>query len=185
MLEDIYKDVDDRMNKSVEATKHHFATVRTGRATPAILENIKVEYYGTVTPLVQLAGISTPEPRLLTVQAYDKTVIPSIEKAIAQSDLGLTPVNDGNLIRISIPPLTEERRKELVKVIHKMGEEGRVAVRNIRKDANHHIDMLKEEGHISEDEIKIAHDNVQEDTNNFVKLIDEAVELKEKEIMEE
>ncbi len=185
MLEDIYKDVDDRMNKSVEATKHHFATVRTGRATPAILENIKVEYYGTVTPLVQLAGISTPEPRLLTVQAYDKTVIQSIEKAIAQSDLGLTPVNDGNLIRISIPPLTEERRKELVKVIHKMGEEGRVAVRNIRKDANHHIDMLKEEGHISEDEIKIAHDNVQEDTNNFVKLIDEAVELKEKEIMEE
>ena len=185
MLEDIYKDVEERMNKSVEATKHHFASVRTGRATPALLDNLKVDYYGTPTPLVQLAGISTPEPRLLTVQAYDKTAIPDIEKAISKSDLGLTPVNDGTLIRISIPPLTEERRKELVKVIHKMGEEGRVAMRNIRKDANHHIDMLKEEGHISEDDIKIAHDNVQDDTNNFIKLIDEAVQVKEKEIMED
>ena len=185
MLEDIYKDVEERMNKSVEATKHHFASVRTGRATPALLDNLKVDYYGTPTPLVQLAGISTPEPRLLTVQAYDKTAIPDIEKAISKSDLGLTPVNDGTLIRISIPPLTEERRKELVKVIHKMGEEGRVAMRNIRKDANHHIDMLKEDGHISEDDIKIAHDNVQDDTNNFIKLIDEAVQVKEKEIMED
>ena len=185
MLEDIYKDVEERMNKSVEATKHHFASVRTGRATPALLDNLKVDYYGTPTPLAQLAGISTPEPRLLTVQAYDKTAIPEIEKAISKSDLGLTPVNDGTLIRISIPPLTEERRKELVKVIHKMGEEGRVAMRNIRKDANHHIDMLKEEGHISEDDIKIAHDNVQDDTNNFIKLIDEAVQVKEKEIMED
>ena len=185
MLEDIYKDVEERMNKSVEATKHHFASVRTGRATPALLDNLKVDYYGTPTPLAQLAGISTPEPRLLTVQAYDKTAIPDIEKAISKSDLGLTPVNDGTLIRISIPPLTEERRKELVKVIHKMGEEGRVAMRNIRKDANHHIDMLKEEGHISEDDIKIAHDNVQDDTNKFIKLIDEAVQVKEKEIMED
>ncbi len=185
MLKDIYKDVEERMNKSVEATKHHFASVRTGRATPALLDNLKVDYYGTPTPLVQLAGISTPEPRLLTVQAYDKTAIPDIEKAISKSDLGLTPVNDGTLIRISIPPLTEERRKELVKVIHKMGEEGRVAMRNIRKDANHHIDMLKEDGHISEDDIKIAHDNVQDDTNNFIKLIDEAVQVKEKEIMED
>jgi len=185
MLKDIYKDVEERMNKSVEATKHHFASVRTGRATPALLDNLKVDYYGTLTPLVQLAGISTPEPRLLTVQAYDKTAIPDIEKAISKSDLGLTPVNDGTLIRISIPPLTEERRKELVKVIHKMGEEGRVAMRNIRKDANHHIDMLKEDGHISEDDIKIAHDNVQDDTNNFIKLIDEAVQVKEKEIMED
>ncbi|MCH8299393.1 MAG: ribosome recycling factor [Candidatus Marinimicrobia bacterium] len=185
MLEDIYKDVEERMNKSVEATKHHFASVRTGRATPALLDNLKVDYYGTPTPLVQLAGISTPEPRLLTVQAYDKTAIPDIEKAISKSDLGLTPVNDGTLIRISIPPLTEERRKELVKVIHKMGEEGRVAMRNIRKDANHHIDTLKEDGHISEDDIKIAHDNVQDDTNNFIKLIDKAVQVKEKEIMED
>jgi len=185
MLDEIYKDVDDRMNKTIEATRHHFATVRTGRATPAVLEDLKVDYYGTLTPLLQLAGISTPEPRLLTVQVYDKSAIQSIEKAIAQSNLGLTPVNDGNVIRISIPPLNEERRKELVKVIHKMGEEGRVAVRNIRKDANHHIDKLKEDGHISEDEIKIAHDNVQEDTNNFIKKIDELVQLKEKEIMED
>ncbi|MCH7818995.1 MAG: ribosome recycling factor [Candidatus Marinimicrobia bacterium] len=185
MLEDIYKDIDDRMNKSVEATKHHFAAVRTGRASPALLDNLKVDYYGTQTPLVQLASISTPEPRLLTVQVYDKTAIQSIEKAISQLDIGLNPVNDGNIIRISIPPLTEERRKELVKIVHKMGEEGRVAIRNIRKDANHHIDNLKEEGHISEDDIKIAHDNVQEDTNKFIKTIDETVELKEKEIMED
>ena len=185
MLEDIYKDVDERMKKSVDATKHRFSAVRTGRATPALLDNLKVDYYGTQTPILQLAGIATPEARLLTIQAYDKTAIPSIEKAISQSDLGLTPVNDGNLIRISIPPLTEERRKELVKVVHKMGEEGRVAIRNVRKDANHHIDLLKEEGHISEDDIKIAHDNIQEDTNNFIKIIDGAVELKEKEIMED
>jgi len=185
MLDDIYKDTLDRMVKSLDATKHHFAGVRTGRASPALLDNIKVDYYGTPTPLMQLAGISAPEPRLLTIQPYDKNAIGDIEKAINTSNLGLTTANDGNIIRIPIPQLTEERRKELVKIIHQMSEEGRVAVRNIRRDANQHIDMLKDEGHISDDDLKIAHGNIQEDTDKYIKLIDEAMELKEKEIMED
>ena len=185
MIEDIYNDAEERMKKSVEATKQHFSGVRTGRASTALLDHIKVDYYGTPTPLIQLAGVSVPEPRLITVQAYDKNAVPDIEKAISMSDLGLTPSNDGNIIRIPIPALTEERRIELVKLIHKMSEEGRVAIRNIRKDANHHIDMLKDEGHISEDDLKIAHDNIQEDTDKYIKLVDEAMETKEKEIMED
>lgn len=185
MIDDIYKDTVERMQKSVDATKQHFSAVRTGRASTALLDQITVDYYGTPTPLVQLAGISIPEPRLIAIQPYDKTAMADIEKAISLSELGLTPNNDGNMIRIPIPPLTEERRIELVKVIHKMSEEGRVAIRNIRKDANHHIDMLKDEGHISEDDLKIAHDNIQDDTNKFIKLVDETMELKEKEIMED
>ena len=185
MLDDIYKDTLDRMVKSLDATKHHFAGVRTGRASPALLDNIKVDYYGTPTPLMQLAGISAPEPRLLTIQPYDKNAIGDIEKAINTSNLGLTTANDGNIIRIPIPQLTEERRKELVKIIHQMSEEGRVAVRNIRRDANQHIDMLKDEGHISDDDLKIAHGNIQEDTDKYIKMIDETMELKEKEIMED
>ena len=185
MLDDIYNDTLDRMVKSFDATKHHFAGVRTGRASPALLDNIKVDYYGTPTPLMQLAGISAPEPRLLTIQPYDKNAIGDIEKAINTSNLGLTTANDGNIIRIPIPQLTEERRKELVKIIHQMSEEGRVAVRNIRRDANQHIDMLKDEGHISDDDLKIAHGNIQEDTDKYIKLIDETMELKEKEIMED
>ena len=185
MLDDIYKDTLDRMVKSLDATKHHFAGVRTGRASPALLDHIKVDYYGNPTPLMQLAGISAPEPRLLTIQPYDKNAIGDIEKAINTSNLGLTTSNDGNIIRIPIPQLTEERRKELVKIIHQMSEEGRIAIRNIRRDANHHIDMLKDEGHISDDDLKIAHDNVQEDTDNYIKMIDGAMELKEKEIMED
>ncbi len=185
MIDDIYKDTVERMQKTVDATKQHFSAVRTGRASTALLDQITVDYYGTPTPLVQLAGISIPEPRLIAIQPYDKTAMPDIEKAIALSELGLTPNNDGNMIRIPIPPLTEERRIELVKVIHKMSEEGRVAIRNIRKDANHHIDMLKDEGHISEDDLKIAHDNIQDDTNEFIKLVDATMEAKEKEIMED
>jgi len=185
MIEDIYKDTVERMQKTVDATKQHFSAVRTGRASTALLDQITVDYYGTPTPLVQLAGISIPEPRLIAIQPYDKTAMQDIEKAISLSELGLTPTNDGNMIRIPIPPLTEERRIELVKVIHKMSEEGRVAIRNIRKDANHHIDMLKDEGHISEDDLKIAHDNIQDDTNKFIKLVDETMETKEKEIMED
>jgi len=185
MIEDIYKDTVERMQKTVDATKQHFSAVRTGRASTALLDQITVDYYGTPTPLVQLAGISIPEPRLIAIQPYDKTAMQDIEKAIALSELGLTPTNDGNMIRIPIPPLTEERRIELVKVIHKMSEEGRVAIRNIRKDANHHIDMLKDEGHISEDDLKIAHDNIQDDTNTYIKLVDETMEAKEKEIMED
>ena len=185
MIEDIYNDAEERMQKSLNATKQHFSAVRTGRASTALLDHINVDYYGTPTPLIQLAGISIPEPRLIAITPYDKTAVPEIEKAISTSDLGLTPTNDGNIIRIPIPPLTEERRKELVKVIHKMSEEGRVAIRNVRKDANHHIDMLKEEGHISEDDLKIAHDNIQDDTNKYIKLVDETMEAKEKEIMED
>ena len=185
MLDDIYEDTVDRMVKSLDATKHHFAGVRTGRASPALLDNIKVDYYGNPTPLMQLAGISAPEPRLLTIQPYDKNAIGDIEKAINTSNLGLTTANDGNIIRIPIPQLTEERRKELVKIIHQMSEEGRVAIRNIRRDANHHIDMLKDEGHISDDDLKTAHENIQQDTDKYIKLIDDAMRLKEKEIMED
>ena len=185
MLDEIYSDTLDRMVKSLDATKHHFAGVRTGRASPTLLDNIKSDYYGTPTPLMQLAGISAPEPRLLTIQPYDKNAIGDIEKAINTSNLGLTTANDGNIIRIPIHQLTEERRKEMVKIIHQMSEEGRVAVRNIRRDANQHIDMLKDEGHISDDDLKIAHGNIQEDTDKYIKLIDETMELKEKEIMED
>src|SRR5438045_2615442 len=153
LIDELLADARERMSKSVESTRHEFGTVRTGRASPALLDRINVDYYGTQTPLKQLATISSPEARLLTVQAYDKSSIKSIEKAILESDVGLTPNNDGSLIRLAIPELTEERRKEMVKVVHGIAEEGRVAIRNIRRDVMHELRELKSEGEVgSEDE---------------------------------
>src|SRR3989442_13519812 len=146
LIDELLADAGERMSKSVESIRHEFGSVRTGRASPALLDRINVDYYGTQTPLKQLATISSPEARLLTVQAYDKSSIKSIEKAILESDVGLTPNNDGSLIRLSIPELTEERRKQLVKVVHEIAEEGRVAIRNIRRDVMHDLRELKGDG---------------------------------------
>src|SRR2546422_9584358 len=152
LIDEFLEDARERMGKSVESIRHEFASVRTGRASPALLDRIDVDYYGTPTPLKQLATISAPEPRLLAVQAYDKSSIKNIEKAILESDIGLTPNNDGNLIRLNIPELTEERRKQLVKVVHGIAEEGRVAVRNIRRDVMHDLRELKEAGEAGSDD---------------------------------
>ena len=173
MIDDLLKDARDRMGKSIESTKHEFATVRTGRASPHLLDRVSVDYYGTQTPLKQIAQVAASEARLLTITPYDKSSIKSIEKAILESDLGLTPNNDGNVIRLSIPELTEERRKELVKVVHGLAEEGRVAVRNIRRDCMHHLRDLRKSGEAGEDEERRAEAELQKLTDANVKDIDE------------
>ena len=184
MIESIYQETREGMKKSIGSLKNEFKKVRTGRASLSILDDIRAEYYGTMTPLNQMASLSIPESRLITIQPWDISVIKDIEKAILKSDLGLTPSNDGKLIRISIPPLTEERRKELVKVIHKKGEEHRVAVRNIRRDSNELLKGLKKDGEISEDDAFRAQDQVQKITDKHIKLIDDVCKEKEKEILE-
>src|SRR5205814_5494314 len=161
IVKDLLDDANVRMDKSVEATKHEFATVRTGRASPSLLDRVQVDYYGAVTPLRQLASVAASEARLLTITPYDKSAIKQIEKAILESDVGLTPSNDGNLIRLTIPELTEERRKELVKVVHGLAEEGRVAVRNIRRDCMHDMRELRKEGEVGEDEERRAEGELQ------------------------
>jgi ribosome recycling factor len=183
MIEDLLKDARDRMGKSVESTRNEFATVRTGRASPHLLDRINVDYYGTQTPLRQLSNIAAPEARLLTVTPYDKSAIKQIEKAIMESDLGLTPSNDGNLIRLAIPELTEERRKELVKVVHGVAEEGRVAVRNIRRDCMHDLRELKSEGEVGADEERRAEGELQKLTDARIGEIDELLKGKEEEIL--
>ncbi|HPU00713.1 MAG: ribosome recycling factor [Firmicutes bacterium] len=184
MVEDIYLEAEERMDKVIGAFQRELATLRAGRATPSLLDRIEVEYYGTLTPLIQLAGISAPEPRLLVIQPWDKSSIGDIEKAILKSDLGLTPVNDGNVIRLSIPQLTEERRRELVKYVRKKAEESRVGIRNIRRDANESLKELEKSGGISEDEWRRAQEEIQELTDEKIKRIDELLQAKEKEIME-
>jgi ribosome recycling factor len=184
MIESIYQETREGMNKSIDSLKNEFKKVRTGRASLSILDGIRVEYYGTMTPLNQMASLSIPESRLITIQPWDVSVIKDIEKAILKSDLGLTPSNDGKLIRISIPPLNEERRKELVKVIYKKSEEHRVAVRNIRRDSNELLKGLKKDGEISEDDAFRAQDQVQKITDKHIKLIDDVCKEKEKEILE-
>src|SRR6476469_7753312 len=170
-----------RMDKSVEHARNEFSTVRTGRASSGLLDRITVDYYGTSTPLKQLATINVPEPRMLTIQPFDPTSIKAIEKAIQKSDRGLTPSNDGKVIRLPMPQPTEERRKELVKVVRKIAEEGKVAVRNVRRDAVHHLKELKDVG--SDDERR-AEDNVQKLTDEHTKTIDDLLKHKEAEIME-
>ena len=185
LLEELIQDGADRMKKSVESIRHEFSSVRTGRASPALLDRIQVDYYGTSTPLKQLATISAPEARLLTIQPYDKSSIKSIERAILESDIGLTPSNDGNLIRIPLPPLTEERRRELVKVVRRIAEEGRVAVRNIRRDVMHDLRELKEAGEgIGSDEERRAESELQKLTDDRIGEIDEFLAGKEEEILE-
>ncbi len=184
MLDEIYQETGDNMGKSIASLENEFKRIRTGRASVSILDGIRVEYYGTPTPLNQMASLSVPESRLISIQPWDVSVIKEIEKAILKSDLGLTPSSDGKIIRIAIPPLTEERRKELVKVINKMSEDHKVAVRNLRRDANDMIKELKKEGEISEDEAFKAQDQVQKITDERITLIDEINNKKEKEILE-
>ncbi len=184
MIKDIYQDTKESMSKSIEALKRELKRVRTGRASLSILDGIKADYYGTQTPINQMATLTVPESRLITIQPWDVSAIKDIEKAILKSDLGLTPTSDGKILRIAIPPLTEERRKELVKVVHKMCEEHKVSVRNVRRDSNEMLKSLKKDGDISEDEAFKAQDEVQKITDEHIKLIDECYTQKEKEILE-
>ncbi len=184
MLDIVYADAEERMEKVIAAFQRELATLRAGRATPALLDRIEVEYYGTATPLNQLAGVTAPEPRLLVIQPWDKQSLGDIEKAIMKSDLGLTPNNDGNVIRLAIPMLTEERRKELVKFVRKKAEEAKVSIRNIRRDSNDEIKKLEKSSDITEDERKIGLDQVQEITDKKIAEIDETLEVKEKEMLE-
>jgi ribosome recycling factor len=181
---ELIADAGDRMKKSVESTKHEFGSVRTGRASTALLDRIVVDYYGAPTPLKQMATISAPEARLLTVQPYDSSSIKAIEKAIMESDVGLTPNNDGKLIRLGIPELNEERRKELVRVVRHIAEEGRVAIRNIRRDCMHDLRELKSEGEVGADDEKRAEQELQKLTDQRVGELDEALKAKEAEILE-
>lgn len=183
MANPLLAEAENNMKKSVEVVKKELATLRAGRATPSLLDKVVVDYYGTPTPLNQLATISAPEPRLLVVQPWDKNIMADVEKAIMKSDLGITPTNDGNVIRLAIPQLTEERRVELVKVVKKKAEEGRVAVRNIRRDANDKLKGQQKNGEISEDEFRRLQDEVQKLTDKYIKEIDEVFAAKEKEIM--
>jgi ribosome recycling factor len=184
VIENFLGDAQQRMDKSVEATHEHFNSVRTGRATPALLDRIQIDYYGTPTPLKNLATINAPEPRLLAIQPFDPSSIKAIEKAIQESDLGLTPSNDGKIVRLPIPQLTEERRKELVKVVRQMAEEGRVAVRNVRRDAIKHLEELVRNGNAGDDDERAAEARVQKLTDEHVAKIEELLKHKEAEIME-
>jgi ribosome recycling factor len=184
LIDDLLADAREHMNKSVDATRGKFGSIRTGRATPALLDRITVDYYGTQTPLKQLATISAPEARLLTVQPYDKSSIKAIERSIQESDLGLTPNNDGAIIRLQVPELTEERRKQLVKVVRGLAEEGKVAVRNIRRDVMHDLRELRDAGEAGSDDEHRAEDALQKLTDEKVHELDSLVKGKEEEILE-
>ena len=183
-IEDFLTDAKRRMDRSIETTRGEFASVRTGRASTALLDRITVDYYGTPTPLKNIATISTPEPRLLSLQPFDPSSIKAIERAIQESDLGLTPSNDGKVIRLPIPQLTEERRKELVKLVRKMGEDGKIAIRNVRRDVMQHLKELVVNGDVGDDEERRAEQQVQKLTDDHTKAIDELLKHKESEIME-
>ncbi len=184
MIEELLVDARERMLKSVESTRHEFGSVRTGRATPALLDRIVVDYYGAQTPLNQMATINAPEARLLSVQPYDKSSIKAIEKAILESDVGLTPNNDGNLIRLGIPELTEERRKQLVKVVRGIAEEGRIAIRNVRRDVMHDLRELRDAGEAGADDEHRAEGELQKLTDESVASLETALKHKEDEILE-
>lgn len=184
MIEDVLTDAGRRMEKSVENTRHEFTTVRTGRASAALLDRVQVTAYGTRMPVNQLATIGVPEPRLLTIAPFDKSIMKDIERGILESDLGLTPSNDGQLIRLPIPQLTEERRRDLVKQVRHMAEEGRVAARNIRRDAIHRLKELEKNGETGSDEVHRAEDRLQKQTDEHIHQIDAALKAKEAEIME-
>lgn len=183
-IETALADAVDKMDKAVSVLKEELAGIRTGRATPALLSRLFVDYYGTHVPIQQLASFSVPEPRLLVIQPFDRNAITAMEKAIQASDIGITPSNDGQVIRLSFPPLTEERRKELIKVVHHRGEEGRVAVRNIRRRSKEGLERLEHEGAISEDDLVRSEKELQKLTDKHVALIDEVVAHKEQELKE-
>ncbi|HEY3425183.1 MAG TPA: ribosome recycling factor [Negativicutes bacterium] len=181
---EIHSAHEEKMKKAIEALRKELATLRAGRATPALLDKILVDYYGTPTPVNQVANISVPEPRMITIQAWEKSMLAAIEKAILKSDIGLTPNSDGVIIRLNIPQLTQQRRIELVKVIHKKAEESRVAIRNLRRDANDSNKKLEKDKIISEDETKKAQEEMQKLTDKYIKEVDQIMAAKEKEIME-
>ncbi|RMG73023.1 MAG: ribosome recycling factor [Nitrospirae bacterium] len=178
------KRLQEKMDKAIDIYKHDLATIRTGRASLSLIEGITVEYYGTQTPLNQVATLSVPDPKTITIQPWEQRIIPDIEKAILQSDLGITPTNDGKVIRLNIPPLTEERRKQLVKVVRKRAEEARVAIRNIRREFNEELKKMEKNKEISEDQLKKDLDEVQKVTDEHIKKVDKILETKENEIME-
>jgi ribosome recycling factor len=184
IIDELLADARERMTKSVESTRQEFGSIRTGRASPALLDRVSVDYYGTVTALKQLATINASEARLLTIQPYDKSSIKAIERAILESDLGLTPSNDGNLIRLSIPELTEERRRQLVKVARNIAEEGRVAIRNVRRDVMHDLRELKEAGEAGSDDEHRAELEVQKVTDARITDLDDLLKHKEEDILE-
>lgn len=184
MINDVINDAIDRMKKTIEALKKEYGTLRAGRATPSLLDKVMVDYYGAMTPINQMAKLATPEPRLLVIEPWDKSVLADIERAISKSDLGLTPNNDGTIIRIAIPQLTQERRAELVKVSKKKAEETRVAIRNIRRDANDQLKDFTKEGDISEDDNKRGQEEIQKLTDKYIAEVEQTLDNKEKEIME-
>lgn len=184
MVDDVLKETKDRMQKSIEALRHDLSTIRTGRASPALVERLMVDYYGSPTPLQQLAAIAVPEARLLTIKPWDPSALPAIERAILKSDLGLTPNNDGKLIRLSIPPLTEERRRELVKIAARRVEEARVAIRNCRRDGLKDLQELEREGLITEDDLQDGREEMQKLTDKMIEIVNEIGRAKEAEIME-
>ena len=184
MIDDVVADAQRRMDKTIESTRQELGTVRTGRASSGLLDRIQVSYYGTKTPLNQLAQVSVPEPRMLAIQPYDKGAIKEIERAILESDLGLTPANDGSMIRLPVPQLTEQRRKDLVKVVGKLAEEGRVALRNVRRDAITQLKELERDGKVGVDDLHRAEDRMQKLTDEHVKVVDDLYKHKETEILE-
>ncbi len=181
---ELIKDANHRMQRAVESVAQEFSKIRTGRATPALLDGVKVSYYGSIVPLNQAATVTIPEPRLISIQPWDRNMIGEIEKAILKSDLGLTPSNDGTFIRVPIPQLSEERRRDLVKLVKKFAEEGRIAIRNVRRDVNDHLKKMQKDHEISEDELSVVLDDTQEMTDKFIKELDELLEHKEAEILE-
>lgn len=180
----VLKATEERMNKSIESYRKELSTVRAGRANPSLLDKVQVEYYGMLTPLNQLASIAVPEARLLTIQPFDKSSISDIERGIQKADLGLSPSNDGNIIRIAVPALTEDRRQELVKLVGRYSEDAKVAIRNIRRDANDEVKKLQKDGELTEDELRRSQDDIQKLTDSVIKKTEEIAKVKEQEIME-
>jgi ribosome recycling factor len=184
-VQEIIKSARTRMSKSIQALETEFATIRTSRATPALVENIKVEYYGSQVPLKQIASITIPEARMIVIQPWDPNALSEIEKAILKSELGVTPNNDGKIIRIILPPLTEERRQELVKLVKKLAEEAKIAIRNIRRDANEEVRKLEKDSEITEDDRYRAEEEIQKLTDEFIEKVEKVLEIKEQEVLEE
>ena len=182
-IDDVLLDAEEKMSKSLKVLQEQFSGLRTGKASPALVENIKVQYYGAPTRLRELSSIATPEPRLIIISPYDPTSLPEIEKAILAANIGVTPINDGRLIRVPIPELSEERRAEMAKVIKRISEENRVAIRNVRRDANEHIKNLEKKGKITEDERKNTLNDIQKSTDEYISKVDDAANAKAKEIM--
>jgi len=184
MINELHEQIESRMDKSVQTLKRELARLRAGRANPQILDRIMVDYYGVPTPLNQLGNITVPEARLLVISPWDSKIIPAVEREIMKSDLGITPTNDGKVIRLVFPELTEERRKELVKTVKKMGEETKIAIRNIRREANDQLRKMQKNSEITEDDLRTEESNVQKLTDDFIKKVDEVIKDKENEIME-